>query len=248
MKWNDLIELIMTKNNGMASINFLYDQAPKHKELPSGDWQKTLRGVLYREVNRGRFKKIGLGVYAVPSYEDKNSAYSYALKNRPARDYLSDIEDKHSTIEGMLIELGNFFEYTTYTSDLNRSFDGKQLRELCSMTEVPDFTYPELKSLISKCDTIWFTKARLPFPKCIFEVESTTDFINSMFKMYQLVDFDTRFILVASQERETIFTNRINKEPFVKHKPKFWFRSFEDVGRLYFNSVEHYELKSKFLP
>ncbi len=116
------------------------------------------------------------------------------------------------------------------------------------MTEVPDFTYHELKSLISKCDTIWFTKARLPFPKCIFEVESTTDFINSMFKMYQLVDFDAKFVLVASQRRETIFTNRINKEPFVKHKSKFWFRSFEDVGRLYFNSVEHYELKSKFLP
>ncbi len=103
MKWNDLIELIMTKNNGMASLNFLYDQAPKYKELPSGDWQKTLRGVLYREVNRGRFKKIGLGVYALPRYEDKNSAYSYALKNRPASEYLSHTEDKHSTIEGMLI-------------------------------------------------------------------------------------------------------------------------------------------------
>ncbi|HHT9154478.1 MAG TPA: hypothetical protein ACFYD5_01560, partial [Candidatus Tripitaka sp. YC43] len=63
MKWNDLIELIMTKNKGMVSLNFLYEQASKYKDLPSGDWQKTLRGVLYREVNRGRFKKIGLGVY-----------------------------------------------------------------------------------------------------------------------------------------------------------------------------------------
>lgn len=247
MKWNDLIETIMDNNDGIASVNFLYDQAPKYKELPSGDWQKTLRGVLYREVNRGRFKKIGLGVYALLSYDDKNSAYSYALENRPASEYLAHIEDKHSIIEGMLIELGNFFEYATYTSDMNRSFDGKHLSELCSMTEIPDFTYRELKILISRCDTIWFTKARLPFPKYFFEVESTTDFTNSMFKMYQLVDFDTKFILVASGERKTIFADRINKEPFTKHKSKFWFRSFEDVGRLYFNSVEHYELKSKFL-
>lgn len=248
MKWNDLLELIMAKNNGRASLNFLYEQASKHKELPSGDWQKTLRGVLYREVNRGRFKKIGLGVYALPSYKDEGSAYSYALKNRPANQYLRDINDYHSSIEGMLLELGNFLEQATYTSDLNKSFDGKRLGELCSMTELPDFTYPELKALISKSDVIWFTKTRLPFPKYVFEVESTTDFISSMLKMYQLVNFDAKFILVASERRKSIFANRINKEPFNKEKHKFSFRSFEDVTQLYFNSVEHYELKSKFLP
>ncbi|MFH0846431.1 MAG: hypothetical protein V1894_00020 [Chloroflexota bacterium] len=247
IKWNDLIELIMDKNNGMASLNFLYEQASSYKQLPSGDWQKTLRGVLYREVNRGRFKKIGLGVYALPKYEDKSSAYSYASKNLPLSQYLSDVKDYHTTFEGMLLELGTFFEYMTYTGDLNRSFDGKKLRELCGLTEVPDFTYPELKTLVSKCDTIWFTKARLPFPKYIFEVESTTDFTNSMLKMYQLVNFDARFILVASQERKGIFTNRIEKEPFAKEKHRFSFRSFEDVGTLYFNSVEHHELKTKFL-
>jgi len=247
MKWNDLIELIMTKNNGMASLNFLYEQTSNYKELPSGDWQKTLRGVLYREVNRGRFKKIGLGVYALLNYEDETSAYSYALKKRPVNQYLKYIKDHHSSIEGMLLELGNFFEHLTYTSDLNKSFDGKKLRELCSIREVPDFTYQELKTLISRADTIWFTKTRLPFPKYIFEVETTTDFTSSMLKMYQLVNFDTNFILVASERRKGIFTNRINIEPFAKEKHKFSFRSFEDVARLYFNSVEHYELKSKFL-
>lgn len=57
MKWNDLIELIMSKNKGIASLNYLYEQAANYRKMPSGDWQKTLRGVLYREVHRGRFKK-----------------------------------------------------------------------------------------------------------------------------------------------------------------------------------------------
>ena len=99
MKWNDLIELIMSKNNGIASLNFLYQQATNHRKLPSGDWQKTLRGVLYREVHRGRFKKIGLGVYALSSYEDEMAAYSYALRNRPVSEYMKDIKDYHSTKE-----------------------------------------------------------------------------------------------------------------------------------------------------
>ena len=30
MKWNDLIESIMTNNNGTASLSFLYDQAAKY--------------------------------------------------------------------------------------------------------------------------------------------------------------------------------------------------------------------------
>lgn len=237
----------MTKNKGVASLNFLYEQASKYKKPPSGDWQKTLRGVLYREVNRGRFKKIGLGVYALSNYEDETSAYSNALKNRPFKEYLKDIKDHHSTIEGMLIEVGNFFEYRTYTSDTNKSFDGKKLRDLCDITEIPDFTYKELKDTISKSDIIWFSKSKLLFPKFIFEVESTTDFTKSMFKMYQMLNFDTRFALVAPEERRKLFLSRLSCEPFITVKDRFLFRSFEDVTKLYFSSVEHYELKSTFL-
>ncbi|MBI2836102.1 MAG: hypothetical protein HYX85_00210 [Chloroflexi bacterium] len=237
----------MTKNNGISSLNFLYEQASNYKKLPSGDWRKTLRGVLYREINRGRFKKVGLGVYGLVNHEDKASAYSYAVNKKPPADYLQNVKDYHSTIEGMLIEIGNFFEYITYTGDPNKSFDNKKLRELCGMASIPDFTYPELRTTISKCDAIWFTKSKLLFPKYVFEVESTTDFTNSMVKMYQLLNFDAKFTLVAPEKRKGVFANRISREPFVKESHRFAFRSFEDVTKLYFSSVEHYELKSKFL-
>lgn len=238
----------MTENDGTASLSFLYARAGHYRNLPAGDWKKTLRAVLYREVNRGRFKKIGLGVYALSSYDTPaNSAYFSALENRSVHEYLAKVKDYHSTIEGMLIEIGNLMEYKTYTSDLNKRFDGKRLRELCGLTEIPDFTYPELKGVISKSDIIWFSRSKLPFPKLIFEVESTTNFTNSMFKMYQMIDFDTRFFLVASESKKGIYLDRLGKEPFVTVKSKFGFRSFEEVTQLYFSSVEHYELKSKFL-
>jgi len=247
MKWNELIGQIMQKNKGMASLNFLYEQAPKYKDMPKGDWQKTLRGVLYREVNKGKFKKIGLGVYALPEYRDEGSAYSNALKNIPATTYLKHLKDQHSAIEGMLIEIGNFFGYLTYSSDLNKSFDGKKLSELCGTAKIPEFTYAELKEVIRKSDTVWLTKTRLPFPKYVFEVESTTDFSRSLLKMFQLINFDARFVLVATESRKHIYTDRISKEPFADKAERFLFRSFEAVSKLYFNSVEHYELKFKFL-
>jgi len=247
IQWNELIELIMTNNGGIASLNFLYEQAPKYKELPSSDWQKTLRGVLYREVNRGKLKKVGLSVYALRDYEDNNSAYSYVLTSKPIDSYMKNIKDYHSTIEGMLVEIGNFLEYKTFTSDFNKKFDGKDLKELSAITKIPDFTYSEIMNVVSKSDVIWFSNTKHLFPKYIFEVESTTDFSNSMLKMYQLLNFEAKFMLVASSKREGIFLDRLNREPFAKERLKFTFRSFEDVVRLYFSSVEHYELKSKFL-
>ncbi len=55
-------------------------------------------------------------------------------------------------------------EYKTYTSDLNKSFDSKRLKELCGIREIPDFTYTELKEVVSKSDIIWFSKSKLSFP------------------------------------------------------------------------------------
>jgi hypothetical protein len=180
-------------------------------------------------------------------YSDESTAYKNALENIPANEYLKSVKDIHSTMEGMLLEIGNGFEYAVYSSDLNKEFDGKKIKDLCNITKIPDFTYPEIKKTIEKSDIVWFTKSRFLFPKFIFEIEATTDFTNSLFKMYQLLNFDSRFILIASEKRKDVFLDRVNKEPFIKVKNKFHFRSFDEVAKLYFNAVAHYELKEKFL-
>jgi hypothetical protein len=249
VKWAEIIEAIMREHNGIASLELLYQQVGHHRSpLPSGDWRKTLRGVLYREVRRGRFVKVGLGVYALPQQAaDTSSAYAYALTGKEVSGYLAQLDDPHSAVEGMLIEIGNFLEYETYTSDPNRFFDGKRLGDLCSLQQVPQFTYSELQSLVARCDVIWFSQGRLPFPKFVYEVEATTDFTHSMLKMYQLIHFNTRFVLVAPEKRQALFQQRLNQEPFREVQKRFAFRSFEQVARFYFNCVEHFELRTQFL-
>jgi hypothetical protein len=74
----------------------------------------------------------------------------------------------------MLIEIGNYLEYQTYTSDRNRVFDGKRLGDLCRLQQVPPFTYAELVDTVSRCDVIWFSHGQRPFPKFVYEVENTT--------------------------------------------------------------------------
>jgi len=247
MQWNDLIEKMMMDNNGTASLSYLYENANKYKKLPDGDWQKTLRGVLYRDEKKGRFKKIGLGVFAISNYNSENSAYDAAIKNKSSESYLKSNRDLHSSVEGMLIELGNFFDFKTYTCDINKSFDNKKLKDLIDYSPMPEFTYKEITDIISKSDVIWFSKNKFAFPKYIFEVEASTDFTNSMHKMYQLIDFDSRFYLIAPHSRKQTFLNRIGREPFNSIKGKFTFHSFEEVAELYFKSIEQNELKTKFI-
>ena len=248
VQWGDLIERLITENAGIASLSFLYQNAHKYKKLPAGDWQKTLRGVLYREVKRGRFIKVGLGVYGLPTFSVESSAYSSAIVQGEPIYFITNAKDPHSTIEGMLIELGNFYDFLTYTCNKNKIFDGKRLSSIEALHEIPYFTYEELIRIVRKIDVVWFSKkAKHIFPKYIYEVEHSTDFSSSMLKMYQLKDFDTKFILTSWESRKEICDQRMNQEPFSQLKSKFAFRSFELIAQLYFSAVSHFELQSKFL-
>lgn len=247
MKWNDLIEKLIRENGGSASLSFLYENAHKYKRLPSGDWRKTLRGVLYRDVKRGRFIKVGLGVYAIPDFAVEDSAYASAVIEKNPQTFVKSSSDPHSLVQGMLLELGNYYTFLTYTWDKNKTFDGKRLGSIASLQQVPPFTYSELLKIAEKIDVIWFgRKAKHIFPKHFYEVEHSTDFTKSLLKMLQLKDFDARFILCSWEARQKIFDSRLNEDPFAEIKRKFAFKSFELIAELYFSAIKHFELESKY--
>jgi hypothetical protein len=121
------------------------------------------------------------------------------------------------------------------------------LGNLCRLQQVPPFTYSELTKVAARCDVIWFSNANRPFPKYIYEVENTTNFVNSMHKMYQLRNIDARFVLVAPEKRRKIFEQMLKNAPFDSVASRYTFRSFEQVAEFYFNCAQHYELREAFL-
>jgi hypothetical protein len=161
--------------------------------------------------------------------------------------YLQQMKNMHSAVEGMLIEIGNYLEYQTYTSDRNRAFDGKRLGNLCRLQQVPPFTYSELTKVAARCDVIWFSNANHPFPKYIYEVENTTNFVNSMHKMYQLKKYRRAFCAGRARKTAQIFEQMLKNEPFDSVASRYTFRSFEQVAEFYFNCAQHYELREAFL-
>jgi hypothetical protein len=249
MSWAEVIHAIIEANGGQATLPVLYQQAGQYRTLPSGDWQKTLRGVLYREVRKGRYLRIGLGVFALPErvQGQPHNAYEDAAQGRSYHAYLQQQSDLHGAIQGMLLEIGNYLGYLTYTSDRNRIFDAKPLGSLCGLQQIPAFTYDEIVRITSLRDVVWFSNSRHPFPKYVYDVENTTDFDNSMHQMYQLRETNARFVLVADEKKRRLFEQKLQREPFAQIASRYAFRSYEQVVRFYFSCVEHYEMRFEFL-
>lgn len=98
----------------------------------------------------------------------------------------SDEMFTHSYYQGIIVELGNMHNYTTYVpnQDKNKKFLEKKLCEITTEPELPDFTYEVIRNRAKTVDVIWFNERRMPFR--FYEVEHPTNITNSLDKFYEL--------------------------------------------------------------
>ena len=244
LSWIESIEQILKDNGGTASLEKMYQDIGRYRDLSGNQqWQATLRGVMYRDMRqRDRIVRVGLGVFGLKEAAEGKSTFQQVAQSQTVVP-----SSRHSTIQGMLLELGNFYGYETYTADPNSKFDEKRLGSIASMQEVPAFTFPDLLEQVKKIDVIWFSKrTQRAFPKAAFEVENTPEFRRSMLKLYQLRDYKTEFYLIADQDRKSLFEKRLDNDPFNDIRQEYIFRNFEQVSQLYVAAAEHFLLKEKF--
>jgi hypothetical protein len=245
LPWSEAIEQVITDNGGVASLDKMYTDILNYRDVSSNRrWKATLRGILYRDMRqRGRIVRVGLGVYG---FREK-AAQQGAFQRIEAREVVK-VSSRHSTTEGMLIELGNFYGYDTFTADRSAEFDGKPLGSIASLGDLPPFTgFADLLQQVKRIDVLWFNKrTRRAFPKTAYEVENTPEFRRAMLKLYQLRGFKTDFFLIAEKEKRALFESHLNNDPFYEIKDRFVFRSFEDVTHLYAAAAEHFLLREQF--
>lgn len=139
----------------------------------------------------------------------------------------------HGYYQGLIIEIGNMKHYTTYVpaQDQNRKFIEKPLKDICSTIHVPAFSYKELTDRARTVDVIWFNERNMP--DTFFEVEHSTDIQNSITKFCDLQDFNSRFLIVAPQNRKEQFDKVISRTAFKDVKKRVSFSSYEIIYRQY---------------
>ena len=230
LTYSEAIEKVMLNNGYFAPLKLLYREIWKYKDK-NKIIGKTPDYTIQERVQRDeRFKRIGLGVYALTEYLDK-----LPKQIEPKNEKEQTIR-KHAEMQGMLLEIGNFKSEVkdTYTNDKKWVFQNKTLGSLATLDLVPMFTYEKIiKESASFADVIWFNSRGFPYK--IFEVEHSTDFRDAFIKFMELQDFIAEFYCVSSEDRKIKFEREKSKIAFKPIDSRLKFLTYEQVKSDYQN-------------
>lgn len=236
--WERAIVKVFENNHGIVTLKKLYEEVPLliHKS-GSEDLNHTIRAYLRRLKQQKKvIKQIGLSTYSLAGLSYPKPFYEEIIEHSIETKDLKSIPKKemHGFIEGMLIELGNFYNFDTYTPDTNVIFNGKPLMELIVHQVIPKFTFVSIMNKVRQIDVIWFKDE---FPIKTFDVENSTDFTKALFRAYQLKYFKTEFFVVANDDKKTIYNDRINMKPFDSIKSDVKFIPYTKIFDIYKEAV-----------
>jgi len=229
--FSEAIEKVMRENGYYAPLQLVYKQFERHRSFSGLTPLKTIQERVQRDK---RFTRIGLGVYALTEYLGK---LPRVIEPKTQSEKVSY---KHAEIQGMIIEIGNMKGLDTYTPDKSKIFMNKELGNIATFKECPDFTYEKIVQSIKFCDVIWFNLRG--FPEKLFEIEDTTDFRGSLVKFTELQDFRTSFNLVAASQRKTKYECEITKSAFKNIANRCQFVCYTEIEKYYSASLNYHSI------
>lgn len=191
---------------------------------------KTPEASVRRIVQKSNsFFKIQPGLWALEECRDEVlKMFELKIGNKQSEELFT-----HGYYQGLLVEIGKFNHQITYVpaQDKNRLFIGQRLCELTDTTVIPKFTYDKLLSKARTIDVIWFNKRNMP--SAFYEVEHTTDIKNSLFKFYELQDFQSGFFIVADSCRKKEFEDKLHVSMFSAIEERVKFLEYDKVASMY---------------
>ncbi len=215
----------LREQGGYATLGNLYHL------VDTSTWAtKTPNESIRRIVQQSQeIFKIQPGLWALEECRDKVMR-KFGLKSGNKK---SEEQFTHGYYQGLLVEIGKFRHLTTYVpaQDQNRLFIDKKLGEITDTTELPDFTYDELKRRARTIDVIWFNERKMPSD--FYEVEHTTDIKNSLTKFYELQDFYAGFFIVADASRKKEYEDKLHVSMFSPIENRVKFLNYKQVVDLY---------------
>ena len=215
----------LRQHGGYATLGSLY-----HLVDTSVWLTKTPNESIRRIVQQSdEIFKIQPGLWALEECREE-VLRKFEIKTKDAKD---DEHFTHGFYQGLIIEIGNMKHYTTYVpaQDRNRKFLEKPLIDICSTVQIPQFSFEQLTNRARTVDVIWFNERNMP--NSFFEVEHSTDIQNSVTKFCDLQDFNSRFLIVAPQNRREQFEKVMNRTAFKDIRGRVGFHTYEDISRQY---------------
>jgi hypothetical protein len=241
MKQFEAVIKVMENRGGYSTLGELNQNVLK---IEGVEWKtKTPFASIRRIVQDERFFfKIRPGLWALKTFKDKLPSEIFSSQAQPKA---KQEEYSHTYYQGLLVEIGNLKKYKTFvpSQDKNKNYLGKKLSEVSTLSEMYQFSYPNLVSAVQSIDVTWFNDRKLP--ASLFEIEHTTTIHGSLLKFVELQDFYTVFCIVADENRRKEFQSKLSFEAYrpVNKRVSFW--NYEDVAELHSRTSELRAIESK---
>lgn len=215
----------MRTHGGYATLGNLYHLV-NTSEWATNTPQESIRRIVQQSPD---IFKIRPGLWALEECRDE-VLRRFELKpgNKKSEETFT-----HGYYQGLLVEIGKYRSMTTYVpaQDQNRLFIDRKLGDITDTTELPDFTYENLKRRARTIDVIWFNERQMPSD--FYEVEHTTDIKNSLSKFYELQDFHAGFFIVADSSRKKEYEDKLHVSMFTPIEKRVKFLNYKQVVDLY---------------
>lgn len=224
----------LEEHGGYATLGDIYRSALSKSGCQWGTKtpHATIRRIL--QTDKRTFFRIRPGLWGIKGKEDQ-ILDSLKIGREATKEQIERFD--HAYYQGLLAEWGKLKNHQIHipSQDRNKRYLQSYLGSL-SLAEMPQFTYPGLVEKAGYVDVIWFSNnndRNLYFPVCMFEVEHTTDFTNSLNRFYEFRYFTTRFVIVAPGLRRREFESKVSGAIYGGFSKRVELWDYETVARLY---------------
>lgn len=136
------------------------------------------------------------GPIDMSSFHEKLEILSPSSTSAPDKPVSKAVSDKHSELQGMLLEVGNVRGFQTYCPNKSPRFKNRPLGEISTVKTFPEF--PGLNNdIVKQIDVIWLDRS---FPLHAFEVELTTGIWSGLVRLGELRRLYTVFHVVTNDD------------------------------------------------
>lgn len=225
MSQKETVIEVMRRNGGYATFQQL------NQMIDFSTWRtKTPQASIRRIVQTyDEFFRIRPGLWALTECaEDVLNRFDITENDTRSNEIFT-----HSYYQGIIVELGNMHNYTTYVpnQDKNKKFLDRKLCEITTEPELPDFTYEAIAKRAKTVDVIWFNERRMPTR--FYEVEHSTNITNSLDKFYELQDFRADFYVIADESRRNQFNSLMERNIYSSIRSYVRFFSYDKLVSQY---------------
>ena len=234
MKQYEAVIQTLENLGGVATLGQLNQEVFK---IADCEWKTKTRFASIRRIvqTHKEIYKVQRGLYALVKCRRQLESSGVVQMTDANKDSIEVRTFTHGHYQGMLLTIGNLNGMKTYApnQDRNRMFGAQKLENVRSMSALPDFGFAPLVKRSSTIDAIWFNLRQMPHS--FFEVEHSTDILNSLLKFLDLQDFNTRMFIVADASRKQSFLEKLNFEAFrqLRENERVKFLSYDELEKWY---------------